>query len=209
MRKKRGVTYEWVVGIDEVGRGPLAGPVTVCAVAVPFAAYRRFVRAARAQGITDSKQLTPTRREALASELRAQVLEGVIRAHVASASAAAIDKKGIAVCIRQLVARALNKLAVDPSRTYVLLDGSLYAPETFFHQETFVKGDSVHEIIGAASIMAKVHRDTFMVQQAPKYAVYGFNINKGYGTKDHRAAIASYGLCPLHRHSFCTRIDIA
>lgn len=205
MASKRNKKYEWVVGIDEVGRGPLAGPVSVCAVAVPFAAYTRFVRAARAQGITDSKQLTPERRAALARALRVEVRSGSIRAQIVSASAAAIDKQGIAVCIRQLVLRALKKLDLDPLRTRVLLDGSLYAPDTFPYQETCSKGDSIHEIIGAASIMAKVHRDTFMTRQASRYPEYGFAVHKGYGTKAHRAAIADHGLCPLHRKSFCHR----
>lgn len=206
MRKQQ---YEWVVGIDEVGRGPLAGPVTVCGVAVLFSHYKTFVRHARALGITDSKKLTPQKRTELARLLKSKAQDGSVRIACVSRSALHIDRQGIAVVIRKLVSHTLQKLAVPPEQTLVLLDGSLYAPASFIFQETVIKGDSAHEIIGAASIVAKVHRDSYMQRQHKKYPAYGFLVHKGYGTKAHREAIKDYGLCPLHRRSFCTRIDIA
>ncbi|MEY2640634.1 MAG: hypothetical protein RL150_27 [Candidatus Parcubacteria bacterium] len=205
MAGKKAAKRAWIVGIDEVGRGPLAGPVTVCAVAVPYAEYRAFVRRARALGITDSKKITPESRCTLSHSIDAMCKQQRVRIAIASAGASRIDADGIAVCIKKLVARTLRQLAIPPDCTEVLLDGSLFAPATFRHQKTFIRGDSLHEVIGAASIVAKVHRDEYMDRQAKRYPAYGFLDHKGYGTKRHLNALAQHGLCPLHRRSFCRR----
>jgi ribonuclease HII len=194
---------KWIVGIDEVGRGPLAGPVSVGAFCVPVSLWKKFQRDAKKLGITDSKKLTPAKRDALFAIFKKQKQAGEIQFVVVSASAQKIDHDGISPTIRELVARALSKLPIEPTETQVKLDGSLRAPAHFTNQETIIKGDSKHMAIAGASIVAKVTRDTYMAKQAHKHPEYGFDIHKGYGTRKHQTALRKHGLCALHRHSFC------
>jgi ribonuclease HII len=126
---------------------------------------------------------------------------------VKSVSAASIDSKGIAPAIRRAIAAGISDLECDPADTFIKLDGSLRAPAEFT-QETIIKGDDKEQVIGLASIMAKVTRDRYMVQQDAKYPQYGFAQHKGYGTKAHIEAIAKYGFSPIHRRSYCKNVQM-
>jgi len=178
-----------VVGIDEVGRGPVAGPVTAAAV-VLGADWQPVT------GLNDSKLLSPARRE----EIAAQLVESVQAYHVAHVDADFIDEKGIMPALRLAMQRAvegLNSAQADA----ILIDG---LPLGLFEQEeAIVKGDSKIACIAAASVLAKVARDALMVEASQDYPAYGFDSNKGYASAAHRQAIAEYGLTPLHRRSFC------
>ncbi len=193
---------KWVVGIDEVGRGPLAGPVSVCAVAMPEKDYAKMTWGI----LNDSKQMTAKNREFWNKEARVLEKNGKIRIALTSKTALTIDKQGIAVCIRACIAENLRKLDIDPKDCRVLLDGSLKAPAEYKNQETIIKGDSKEKIISLASVVAKVARDAYMVLQHKKYPLYGWERNKGYGTKEHRGAIKKKGVTILHRNSFLSRI---
>lgn len=193
---------QWVIGIDEVGRGPLAGPVCVCGVAIPSSIYRRT----KWSGLTDSKQMTKANRELWSVKALKLKEEGGIKIGIAYQSAAAIDTKGISACIRLCIASVLRKLDIDPSDCTVLLDGGLKAPQEYLFQETIIKGDSKEKAISLASVVAKVARDAKMNTLHKTYPVYGWNTNKGYGTKAHISGIKKHGVTPLHRKSFLTQI---
>ena len=196
----------FTVGIDEVGRGPLAGPVTVAAVLKP----KRFVW----KNFKDSKKLSPQKRDEFF--LKFKNMNYV----VSSVNNILIDRIGISAAIRLAVGRCLKKLSKnypsvpssgsrDGLRTInykLLLDGSLYAPKTYKDQETIIKGDEKIPIIAAASIIAKVKRDRHMSRLHKKFPQYGFAIHKGYGTALHQEAIRKHGLCAIHRKSFCRKI---
>ena len=197
----------WIIGIDEVGRGPLAGPVTVAAVAVPFIKHGTWnMEHNFFMGIRDSKKCTRISREQWNEKICKEFPFAV-----ASVSPHVIDKKGISFATKLAVSRCLNKLLLKCSMFHVpcfmiLLDGSLSAPLAYKNQRTIVKGDEKIPVIAAASIMAKVHRDKFMVRLHKKYPLYGFHTHKGYGTVIHRAAIQQHGLCRIHRVSFCKKV---
>ena len=188
----------WVVGVDEAGRGPLAGPVAVGVVCV-----RQGFRVRSIPGLYDSKQLTEQQREEAFARLRAS--PDVLYA-VAMVSAKVIDRDGIQASIRRALARALAKLDIPPHDALVLLDGGLRAPGVYVHQKTIIRGDETEAVISAASIVAKVTRDRYMCRQHQQFPAYGFNAHKGYGTRVHRTAIMDHGLCPLHRRTFCRNI---
>jgi ribonuclease HII len=128
--------------------------------------------------------------------------EGKLDFAVMMASAKEIDRKGIAVVIRSCIERGLKKLGVNPDECFVKLDGALRAPSEF-KQETIIKGDSKELVIGLASILTKVTRDRYMVRVSKKYPKYDFAAHKGYGTKAHQVAIATYGLSVEHRVTYC------
>ncbi|MES2224843.1 MAG: ribonuclease HII [Patescibacteria group bacterium] len=197
---------KWVIGIDEVGRGPLAGPVTVCTVAMRAPDYKKYAKEALWKTLNDSKQLSAAQREYWEHEARILGQQGIVQIALSSRTAAQIDRKGIAVCIRECIAANLSKLSLDPLECSVLLDGSLKAPKEYLHQQTIIKGDSKEKIIAMASVVAKVSRDAYMAKQHKKHASYGWNANKGYGTKAHRSAILEKGITSLHRQSFLTRV---
>lgn len=192
---------KWVIGIDEVGRGPLAGPVVVCGVLYPAHLYKKTLW----KGVTDSKKMTARAREEWYEKRDAFIAEGGKYA-IALAAAKEIDTKGIAVCIKKNIASILKELEVKPSETLVLLDGSLRAPEEFVHQKTIIQGDNSEKVIALASVYAKVYRDRYMEIKHKKYPLYNWDKNKGYGTISHRKCIKEYGITPLHRKSFLTRI---
>lgn len=187
-------SMKYILGIDEAGRGALAGPVSVGGVLVPhdfdFSIF---------SVVKDSKQLSPKKRE--------QVFEEVVAAkvsyYVALISEKIIDTKGISFAVRKGIEEILKKLQASPDEVQILLDGSLYAPKEYIHQKTIIKGDVTEPAISLASIMAKVTRDRKMIALDSKYPAYGFAIHKGYGTKIHRMAIMENGTQPLHRKSFC------
>lgn len=191
-----------MIGIDEVGRGPLAGPVTVCAFAVPVA----YVKELAMVGARDSKKLSPQKRERIAQMLLEWKRQGKCFYQIASSSSHVIDRKGITHAISIAIASALKKLGIHPKDADVYLDGSLRAPVAYFRQRTIIGGDGKIPTISCASILAKVHRDALMDKMDLTYPHYGFLDNKGYGTRDHYRAIKSYGLTSIHRLSFLRSI---
>ncbi len=186
----------FIIGIDEVGRGPLAGPVAVGAIAASPAMIRRF------RGIKESKQLSHERRSEWVKLMKEREGEE-LRLAVAMVSAKEVDRIGIAPAIRRALARAIAKLGVDPRASIVLLDGGLHAPKEYEVQRTIVGGDAKETAIAMASVLAKERRDDLMRRYARRYPKYGFEGHMGYGTKAHIAAIKKHGLTPLHRASFC------
>lgn len=191
-----------MVGIDEVGRGPLAGPVAVAAVRFQTDQLRRLGRRLLA-GIRDSKRLTEEARETWFARFSAARADGLCEYAVSFVTSARIDRVGIAPAVRAALARSLSKLNPDPERTLVLLDGGLRAPVQFLYQKTIVRGDATEPLIAAASIVAKVLRDRRMVRYARQFPLYGFERHKGYGTHMHVSALQQHGPCTLHRKSFC------
>lgn len=190
---------KWIIGVDEVGRGPLAGPITVAAVAAPMNLESRIWNLAN---IRDSKKLTALQREVWNRTIRGHFSYAVSSVHPLT-----IDKRGISYAAKLAVKRCLKKLSakfhIPNSRFLVLLDGGLYAPSEYKNQQTIIKGDEKVPIIAAASIVAKVHRDRYMIRLHKKYPSYGFDKHKGYGTVMHQEAIIKNGLSEVHRKSFC------
>ena len=176
-----------VVGVDEVGRGSVAGPLTVCAVQLPAEP--------RIWGLNDSKKLTPSKRELLAARI-ADVALAIGICHV---PAAEIDRVGMARALRQAVAGAVADTGLTPD--CVLMDGNpLGAVE---RERDVVHGDATVACIAAASIVAKVTRDELMVELDAEYPGYHFADSKGYASPEHIAAIRAHGLTDMHRVSFC------
>jgi ribonuclease HII len=201
-----GYSMKWIIGIDEVGRGPLAGPVTVCAVAIPAATYKKILEKNTWAGLNDSKKLTATTREKWHGGAKLLRAEGVIRIAISSRSAAMIDKKGIAPCIRECIAENMKKVEVQPRDCIVLLDGGLKAPVEYKNQTTIIKGDGSEKLISLASVIAKVTRDRYMITLYKKFPIYHWDKNKGYGTKSHILALKNKGISAHHRTSFLSRI---
>lgn len=176
-----------IAGVDEAGRGPLAGPVVAAAVildiAVPIA------------GVTDSKKLTPLQRDRLFDEIQAKAVAFCI----AEASVEEIDRLNILQATLLAMRRAVGGLKVTPVR--VLVDGN-QLPVLPMASEAIVKGDAKVQSIGAASILAKVHRDRLCLQMHELHPHYGFDAHKGYGTADHLAALVQHGACVAHRRTF-------
>lgn len=187
----------FLLGVDEAGRGPLAGPVSVAVVAVP----EGFDVAKEFPGVNDSKKLSEKKREALYGMLTAHVAQGDVRFAVEFESAQTIDTDGIAPAVRRALNRAVARLAPDAALAHIQLDGSLKAPPEY-SQETIIGGDASVPLISLASIAAKVERDRLMRKLAEEYPLYGFEIHKGYGTRAHYDALGEYGLCAIHRRSF-------
>lgn len=186
-RKKSG----YLAGVDEAGRGPLAGPVF--AAAVILADYVII------EGINDSKKLSEKKRELLYDE----ICEKAISYCVASVDEKEIDDINILQATFKAMRNAVSGLSVTPD--YVLIDGNK-SPSTSFAEETVVKGDSKSMSIAAASILAKVSRDRYITGIADKYPGYGFEKHKGYGTKAHYEAIEKLGICPIHRKTFLRKL---
>ena len=176
-----------ICGLDEAGRGPLAGPVCAAAVILP--------EHLQIPGLNDSKKLTDKKRR----ELFPVIQEQAIAYGIGLASESEIDEINILQATFLAMRRALDQLTVRPE--IALIDGNR---ETDFGLpvKTVVKGDSLSANIAAASILAKVTRDNIMVELAQQYPEYGFEIHKGYGTKAHYEALRTYGPCPIHRKTF-------
>lgn len=187
----------YVIGVDEAGRGPLAGPVAVGVVR----ALEGYDFEATFPGLNDSKKLSEKRREALFLILQDEMKNGNVQAVVQLISAEAIDAGGIAPGIRHAVAVGVRKLLPEGTTGKVFLDGSLKAPEEY-EQETVIGGDALIPAIMLASVAAKVTRDRLMKKLALEYPLYGFEVHKGYGTKAHYAALQEHGPCFIHRKTF-------
>ncbi len=182
-----------VVGLDEVGRGPLAGPLAVGAVVLPAEA--------RIAGLNDSKKLSAHARERIADEIKRLARAWAV-VYVAPER---IDEEGMTACLRFAFKTALAQVEeVLDLVDLVLIDGNPLGIDA--REKNVIKGDAHCPSIAAASVIAKVERDALMDELDVRYPVYGFKTNKGYGTKDHIAALRTHGLSPVHRRSFCTGI---
>lgn len=196
---------KYLVGIDEAGRGPLAGPVTVGVAVVPIDFDWSILL-----GVGDSKQLSEAKREQIFERARELKKTGALDFAVGQMAAAMIDARGIVGAVEAAMRSALAKLDLSPEECEIRLDGSLRAPIAYPNQITIIKGDATEPVIGLASIMAKVTRDRQMTRLAtkPELTPYNFEIHKGYGTKRHRELIQIHGLSRIHRQSFCRNIQI-
>lgn len=179
--------YQYICGIDEVGRGPLAGPVCAGAVILPKDVDILY--------INDSKQLSATKRE----ELYDIIKKKAIAVKTAYSSPEVIDDINILQATYRAMREAINELDVKPD---ILLNDAVNIPEVNIKQVPIIKGDAKSISIAAASIIAKVERDRLMVMYDELYPEYGFAKNKGYGSKEHIEALRKYGPCPIHRRSF-------
>ena len=188
-----------ILGVDEAGRAPLAGPVSVGIVAVAegFDVSREF------PGVKDSKQLTELARERMYEMLLARVGRGDARFRVCYGSHTEIDARGITIAVRRAIRRGVLALAprARAADARIYLDGLLYAPREY-PQETIINGDDLVPIISLASIAAKVSRDRLMKRLARRFPAYGFEKHKGYGTKAHWAALNLHGPCEIHRTTY-------
>ena len=187
-RSLQGEGYSRVAGIDEAGRGPLAGPVSAAAVVLPDH-YTHDV-------LTDSKQLTERRREEIYKEI---TQDPEIQWASAMIPAPEIDAINILQATWKAMRTAFSKL--EPPADIALIDGKPIGGFPGEHR-ALIKGDSLSLSIAAASIIAKVERDRLMLRYAEEFPAYGFDRHKGYGTKIHREALEKYGPCPIHRQSF-------
>lgn len=183
--------FKTVCGIDEAGRGPLAGPVYAAAVILPIDL--------EIDGLNDSKKLTEKKREALFDV----ICEKAISYSIGIATEKEIDEINILNATFLAMRRAVDGLSVKPD--YALIDGNQH-PGLSIQDETVIKGDGKSMSIAAASILAKVSRDRFMLNIAEKYPEYCFEKHKGYGTKLHYEMIEKYGVSPVHRRSFLKKI---
>ena len=193
----------YLIGIDEAGRGPLAGPVSVGAVMIATDFDWRLL-----EGVRDSKKLSEKVREDIFERTRELEKVSALRFAVATSSAAYIDTYGIVPAIKRALAETLSRFEIKPQDCRVLLDGSLSAPAEYIHQETIIRGDDTEPVISLASIMAKVTRDRLMKRLSPKYPEYEFHTHKGYGTASHLSAIRRCGLSDMHRATFCSRLRV-
>lgn len=189
------------IGIDEVGRGPIAGPVAVGAFVFLDKKASLFFK-----GVKESKQLTEEKRELWFTKILEGQKKGLIDFSVVFQSEKVIDEKGISFAIKKCLSTSLTNLAIEPADALVLLDGGLKAPEEYRNQKTIIKGDVKEQVIALASICAKVLRDRKMREWAKKHPNYGFEVHKGYGTKRHYDALKRYGLNDLHRRTFVKKL---
>lgn len=199
MREPRADGYEYIVGIDEAGRGPLAGPVTVGSVMIHKARVREFARCF--QGIKDSKKLSRQKRERWFELLLAAERSGLLRFRVSFTGPSLIDRHGIQHAVFRSLASTLRMLAC-PSESMLLMDGGLSAPREYILQYPIIRGDEKIPLISLASIAAKVTRDRLMERLAEQYPEYGFDEHKGYGTAEHYKRIRKHGPSAIHRRSF-------
>lgn len=194
---------KYIVGVDEVGRGPIAGPVAVGALVFEVGEYARYKRGRlRLPRGTDSKKLSPQERETWFDTICMLREKGILNFAVSFVSEKTIDRHGLSYAIKKAISASLQKLALNPSECRVMLDGLLKAPTEFKNQETIIKGDEKESVIGLASIVAKVLRDRKLIKLGSKFPQWKFEVHKGYGTRDHYATIKKFGLSPIHRRSF-------
>ena len=181
--------YQNIAGVDEVGRGPLAGPVVCAAVIMPLDEDKIVV------GVDDSKKLSAKKREELAEKIKATALAY----RIVEIDEKIIDEINILEATKLGMKRAIEELELVPGT--VLTDGNMTI-NVSFPQQSVIGGDALSYSIGAASIIAKVHRDAMMDEYDKQYPAYQFAKNKGYGTAAHIQAIKEQGLCPIHRRTF-------
>lgn len=182
--------YRYIAGIDEAGRGPLAGPVVAAAVILP--------QATMLEGLNDSKKISPKKREQLFNTIK----EIALSVSVGIVSEKDIDSLNILNATKKAMLQAINGL--KPTAQYLLID-AVSLEQTLIPQMSIIKGDLKSASIAAASIIAKVTRDRIIEEYAKEYPMYGFERHKGYGTREHINAIKEYGACSIHRLSFISK----
>ncbi len=194
-RALQGKGYRYIVGVDEVGRGPLAGPVVCAAVVMPLEEADLII------GVDDSKKLSAKKREQLAEEIQ----EKAIAYTMVEVSEKTIDEINILEATKLGMKQAVETLTLpaeyEAFPEIVLTDGNMTL-DIALPQYSVIHGDALSYSIGAASIIAKVYRDKMMDEYAKQYPHYGFKQNKGYGTAAHIQGIKEHGLCPIHRRTF-------
>ena len=186
--------YRYIVGVDEVGRGPLTGPVVCAAVVMPLEENDLIV------GVDDSKKVSIKKREILSEEIKKRAIAYTM----VEVSEKIIDKINILEATKLGMKQAIEELAEkfgNEGGMVVLTDGNMTL-DVALPQQSVVHGDALSYSIGAASIIAKVHRDKMMEDYDLEYPMYGFKKNKGYGTAEHIQGIKEHGLCPIHRRTF-------
>jgi len=179
--------FRFIAGLDEAGRGPLAGPVVAAAVILPFPEFREH--------LSDSKKLPPEKRESLYDK----ILQAALSIGIGAVEAEEIDRIHIGKATQKAMAMAVGFLDRQPDM--LLIDGILPVPLPL-PQRTIVKGDNLSVSIAAASIVAKVTRDRIMMTHHERFPQYNFATHKGYGTREHREAIRRHGCCTVHRKTF-------
>ena len=184
--------FKHICGVDEAGRGPLAGPVCAAAVILPIGL--------EIEGLNDSKKLSEKKREALYDV----IIEKAIDYHIAFGSVEEIEEHNILNATYLAMNRAIEGLNIKAD--FALIDGNRIPAGITVPCETVVKGDAKSCSIAAASILAKVTRDRLMLEEDKKYPEYNFKKHKGYGTKEHTDAILKYGVSPIHRPSFLKKL---
>lgn len=184
--------FKYVCGVDEAGRGPLAGPVCAAAVILPYGC--------EIEGLNDSKKLSEKKRDMLFDI----IIKKAISYSICYGTLEEIEKYNILNATFLAMNRSIESLDVKPD--YCLIDGNRTPKEIKFPCETVVKGDSKSYSVAAASILAKVSRDRLMLEYDKKYPQYGFKKHKGYGTKEHYEAIKKFGVCDIHRLSFLKNV---
>ena len=182
--------YEYIAGVDEVGRGPLAGPVCAAAVILP--------KGMIIDGVNDSKKLSEKKREKLYED----IIKNAVAYSVAFVEPSVIDEINIRMATHKAMQKAVSDLKIKAD--FLLVDGNDRIAFDGIESEYIVKGDAKFECIAAASIVAKVTRDRYMVEMDSVYPHYGFAKNKGYGTKEHMLGIREYGITDIHRKTFIT-----
>ena len=179
--------FRRIAGVDEAGRGPLAGPVVAAAVVLPYGIDLPNVR--------DSKQLSPSQRQACYEKI-CSIAKDI---SIGEVSAAEIDRTNILAASLKAMRKAVTR--IEPLPDFLLIDGP-WEVEIQLAQQALKRGDQLSISVAAASIVAKVHRDAIMDAYHQSYPDYNFAKNKGYGTKEHRIALARFGSCPVHRQTF-------
>ncbi len=182
--------YKYICGVDEVGRGPLAGPVVCAAVIMDL---EKLI-----EGVDDSKKVSKKKREGLIYAIK----QNAIAYAICRVEPQIIDEINILEATKLCMKNAVENLDIKPD--FVMTDGNMTL-DISIPQQSFIKGDANSYSIGAASILAKVYRDKLMEEYAKEYPQYAFEKNAGYGTAAHIQGIKDYGLCPIHRRSFTTK----
>jgi len=208
MDKNAYFTYK--IGIDEVGRGPIAGPVCVCSFLTKGDSFLEsctnieFLKKEKLPKLRDSKKLSKKQREEWFKFLHNAKKNNLCDFSISFVSSENIDKFGIAKCIQKALDESLKKVIsqIFLEDIFIFLDGGLKAKNEYINQQTIIKGDELHPVISLASIVAKVSRDKIMEKYSKEYPEYGFEKHSGYGTKVHYEAIKNHGQTPIHRKSF-------
>lgn len=197
--------HEYVIGVDEVGRGSLAGPLCVGACLTRRKHAPAFLKVL--SGIRDSKRLTPLGRVKWCRIIAQAAQSGLCEWRTVFVSEKIIDTRGLSFALKKAIRSALRKLRVHPAQSLVLLDGGIKAPRAFLFQRTIIRGDETEPLIAGASIIAKVRRDRYMIHLGKRYPAYGFERHKGYGTRAHYRALKKHGPSEVHRRSFLKRFQ--
>lgn len=187
----------YIIGIDEAGRGPLAGPVSIAAVRVKHDFDKKFF-----EGIKDSKKLSEEERELWYEMALEENKKGNLDFSVSLIKETVIDRKGIVYAVHLGIRRCLQKIEARAEDSQVFLDGGIKAPKQYAHQLTVIKGDEKIPVVSLASIIAKVSRDRLMTRMAKKFPEFGFESHKGYGTRAHKKLLLELGPTIIHRKSF-------